>query len=556
MNEDLLPSPSWVTGPTWQRTRDGGWHLPEKTLGWAVIAWMMEYLRQPGGDNGGEAFIPTDEQMRFLVWWYAVDHRGKFAYRSGVLRRLKGWGKDPLVAAMALAELCGPVAFSKWDEDGQPVGKLRSSAWIQVVAVSHDQTTNTFRVFPSMISPKLKEEHGLDINKTLIYSKAGGLIEAVTSSPFALEGKRPTFVILNEVQWWVETNDGHTMFKVVTGNVTKIASARYLAICNAHIPGMDSVGERLWDTYQKVVAGEGIDTGILYDALEAPPDTPVDSIPRPQDDPEGYAEAVKRLADGIKVARGDAYWLEPEALVAAILDPMNAISESVRMFLNWISATVDAWMNPLDWDSCKRDDLKLLAKDKITLGFDGSKTGDYTALVACRVSDGALFILKVWDPAQFPGGEIPREQVDMLVDWAFGRFEVVAFRADVKEFEAYVDTWGKKYKKQLKVLASPGNPVAFDMRGQTKRFAMDCEKFLSAAMEGELCHDGDKQLRVHILNSYRNPTTYDAISIRKESKDSTRKIDAAVCAVLAFGARQDYLMSKHGGRSGKVTVFG
>ncbi|RYH15150.1 MAG: hypothetical protein EON54_28855, partial [Alcaligenaceae bacterium] len=264
----LLPCPAHIEGPTWRRYRDGGFYLPDHSLGWGVINWLAEYARQPGGPSAGEPFLPTLEQARFLVWWYAVDENGRFVYRSGLLRRLKGWGKDPLAAAMALAELCGPVAFSHWDDNGNPVGKQRPSAWIQIAAVSQDQTRNTFTLFPALISPAMKEEYGLDVNKTIIYSKAGGMIEGVTSSPLALEGKRPTFVIKNETQWWVETNDGHTMSEVIAGNVDKAAygGCRALSICNGHIPGQDSDAERDYDAYQDVLAGKAIDTGFLYDA--------------------------------------------------------------------------------------------------------------------------------------------------------------------------------------------------------------------------------------------------------------------------------------------------
>src|SRR5690606_22208486 len=107
-------------------------------------------------------------------------------------------------------------------------------------------------------------------------------------------------------------------------------------------------------------------------------------------------------------------------------------------------------------------------------------------------------------------------------------------------FEAYVDQWSADFKKKVKVNATPGNPIAFDMRGQTKKFSLDCERFVDAVLEQEVIHDGDKQIRQHILNAKRHPTTFDTISIRKASKDSSRKIDVAVCCVLAFGARQEY----------------
>ena len=36
-------------------------------------------------------FVPTNEQKRFILWWYAIDADGKFVFREGVLQRLKGW---------------------------------------------------------------------------------------------------------------------------------------------------------------------------------------------------------------------------------------------------------------------------------------------------------------------------------------------------------------------------------------------------------------------------------------------------------------------------------
>ncbi|BBX09488.1 hypothetical protein [Mycolicibacterium aichiense] len=577
---ELAPSPPHIIGPSWQKTADGNWHLPEKTLGWGVLAWMSEYVNTPGGHDDparlrllielSEAgvpvnenmFLPTDEQVRLVLWWYAVDDNGQYIYREGVIRRMKGWGKDPFTAAICLAELCGPVAFSHFDADGTPVGKRRNSPWITVAAVSQDQTKNTFSLFPSMISAKLKSDYNLDINRFIIYSDGGaGRIEAATSSPASMEGNRPTFVVQNETQWWGEgpdgkVNDGHAMADVIEGNMTKVDGARTLSICNAHIPGKDTVAELSYRAWEDIASGEILDVGLMYDALEAPADTPIGQpeIPFWKDDPEGYAAGVERLRQGLLIARGDSTWLPIEDILKSILNPKNSPTESRRKFLNQVDAAEDAWISPREWDRLALTDpvFALQPRQKITLGFDGSKSNDWTALVACRVDDGMLFVLNVWDPEKY-GGEVPREAVDATVRSAFQRYDVVAFRADVKEFEAYVDQWGRDFKKRIKVNASPGNPIAFDMRGQTKRFAFDCERFLDAVLEREVFHNNNGVLRQHILHAHRHPTIYDAISIRKATKDSSKKIDAAVCAVLAFGARQDYLMSKKA-RSGRVVA--
>lgn len=556
MVPELLPAPSHIIGPTWQRTTAGGWFLPEKTLGWGILNWLYDNVRSPGGEYAGEPFLPTDEQARFLLWWYAVDDNGRFVYRSGVLRRMKGWGKDPLAAAMALAELCGPVAFSHFHPvTGQPVGKTRHAAWIQLAAVSQEQTKNTLSLFPVMISKEMKATYGLDVNKTIIYSAEGGRIEAVTSSPASMEGNRPTFVIMNEIQWWVESVQGHEMYGVIEGNIKKSPGGvcRPLAICNAHIPGEESVAEVAWDAYQAVLSGQAVDVGILYDALEAPADTPISEIPPKHIDPDGYEAGVLALRAGLEIARGDATWLDLDTIIESVLDIRNPVTESRRKFLNQINAAEDSWIAPHEWDRI-RSDVVLQPKDRIALGFDGSKSNDHSALVACRIEDGALFPVKVWNPQNYEGDEIPREDVDAMVHSMFESYDVVAFRSDVKEFEAYVDAWSRKWKNKLKVKASPNNPVAFDMRGNQKRFAMDCERFLDAVYEKELTHNGSPVLRQHILNAHRHPTNYDAIAIRKASKDSSRKIDAAVAAVLAYGARQDYLMSRYS-RNRKATVL-
>lgn len=555
MSTDLLPAPTHFIGPTWQRTAEGQWWLPEKTLGWAVINWLGENVLQPSGPGAGDPFIPTLEQARFLLWWYAVDpHSGRFVYRSGVLRRLKGWGKDPLAAAMSLCELAGPVAFSHFDQDGSPVGKPRHSPWIQIAAVSQDQTRNTFTLFPAMASQKLRDDAGLDLNKTIIFAKNGGMIEAVTASPLAMEGKRPTLVIENETQWWLENNSGHDMANVIAGNVDKAAygGCRALAICNAHIPGQDSVAERDFDAWQAVQAGNAIDTGMLYDALEAPPDTPVSELGNLLEEPDAYEAGLNQLREGLEIARGDAVWLDLDTIVQSILDVRNPVTESRRKFLNQINAAEDSWIAPNEWDACRDPNLRLEKGDRITLGFDGSKGQDWTALVACRVEDGAIFPLRVWNPEHY-NGEIPRDQVDSLVHWAFGQYEVIAFRADVREFESYVDQWAVKYRKKLKQKSTAKHPIAYDMRGQKKGFTLECERFLDAVLEGDVIHDGNSVLRQHVLNAHRRPNNY-GISIGKASKDSSRKIDAAVCAVLAFGARQDFLMSKKN-RGGKAVIM-
>src|SRR5690606_40997658 len=62
-----------------------------------------------------------------------------------------------------------------------------------------------------------------------------------------------------------------------------------------------------------------------------------------------------------------------------------------------ISAS-DAWVQEVHmWDALARQET-IMPGEEITLGFDGSRANDATALVACRVSDGFIQPLEIWQP--------------------------------------------------------------------------------------------------------------------------------------------------------------
>lgn len=66
-------------------------YAPEYTLAWDILNWAEKNLVQPDGENAGDPFKFTDEQIRFLAHLYAVDEHGKWRYRTASLRRAKLW---------------------------------------------------------------------------------------------------------------------------------------------------------------------------------------------------------------------------------------------------------------------------------------------------------------------------------------------------------------------------------------------------------------------------------------------------------------------------------
>jgi hypothetical protein len=547
--------------------------LPEYTLGWQALAWTATYLQ-----NGmGVPWRYTAEQARLTLWWYSVDPAtGQFVWRDGVLQRLKGWGKDPLIATWSAFEFVGPCRPSgeiaeggnEWGlPAGQPLGMHHPQAWVQIAAVSQDQTRNTMTLFPSLFTKRAIEEFRIDLGKEIIYADKGrARIEAVTSSPRALEGGRPTATNLGETHHWLESNAGHEMAAVIERNATKSAdgSSRTLANTNAFEPGEDSVAERTRDAYEAALAGRAADTGLFYDTLEAPPEARL-------------TEAWLRPT--IEAVRGDSIWLNVDRIVKSILDPRNPPSRSRRFWFNQVVAAEDSWMARYEWDACANEGAELVDGDEVVMFFDGSKSDDATGLVGCRISDGLVVTLGVWQkPANWPDGtpwSVPRDQVDGTVANSFARYKVLAFFADPGSgqdddgdlyWDGYLDKWGQEYGKKLLLRAVAAGPkqhaVRWDMRSKQhqEEFTAAVARARQDILERTLIHDGNRTMRTHVINARRRTNQW-GITIGKEHRESARKVDLAVCMIGARMLRRTVLNStKHQKRStvrgkGRVVVL-
>lgn len=516
-------------GPTWETNEDGSWHLPEHTLGWQVAGWTFKYLK--GAD--GKPWRFTAEQLRFILWWYATDEHGRFVYRKGVLQRLKGWGKDPLVAVMCLVELVGPCRVKQtplgpeFNSEGHPVGVPHPAAWVQVAAVSRDQTRNTMTLFPSLMSDLFIQTYGIKDGIELIRANGGKQrLEAVTSSYRALEGGRSTFVVLNETHHWVTGNNGDKMYETINGNATKM-DGRYLAITNAYLPGEDSVAEKMRESFEKVLEGRAVDSGMLYDSLEAHPSTPLS--------PEALRIVLPKI-------RGDAVWLNVETIIASVLDTTMAASRSRRMWLNQIVAEEDAIYGPEMVARMALPDEVLAPNEEVVLGFDGGKTDDDTALVAIRISDAVAFVLcheyKPDGPAG-DGWEVNRAKVNSEVHEAFRLYDVKGFYADVALWESYITEWAETYGESLHVKADGRNPIAWDMRQSQKRVTLAHERLMQTIYDAKVFFNGDLSLKRHILNARRRTNNY-GISFGKESRESPRKVDLYAALLLAHECLYDF----------------
>ena len=140
-----------------------------KTLGPLVAQWIHDKLPSPADPSRG--FDLTAEQAGIVMRWFAVDERGRFVYRSGMLQQAKGWGKSPFVSALAVAEFAGPVLYDGVDAHGRPVGRPWGTGgspppWVQIAANAEDQaTSNVYSLvweFLSLNHGKAASDLGID----------------------------------------------------------------------------------------------------------------------------------------------------------------------------------------------------------------------------------------------------------------------------------------------------------------------------------------------------------------------------------------------------------
>jgi hypothetical protein len=570
-------------GPTWQRGEDGKFILPNRTLGWQFLSWTAGFLKHANG----KPWRYTAEQARLTLWWMAIDEQGEFLYDEGVVQRLKGWGKDPLAATWSAGELVGPTRLTGFANKageirygrevyryakGDPIAIAHPEAWVQVAAVSKDQNRNTMRLFPNLFTAEAIEKYQIDLGKEIIYAHHGAqVIEAVTSSPRALEGGRPTLTIKNETHHWLSSNEGHEMANVIGRNAEKAPSdlpSRHISITNAYEPSEESVAQQEREAYETIVAGTSTPPRIMYDSLEAPPEAPLT---------EAAAPAI------IESIRGDSTWLNVARLVRSILNPKNPPSRSRRFWFNQIVAAEDAWLAPEAIEATTvKQPLDVLPTDEVVLFFDGSKSDDATGLVGCRMSDGYIFVLGVW---QKPPGErgkewiVPRSVVDACVDDTFEDYAVVGFFADpghmkddqdeTRFWDGLIDDWHRRFSARLRVWAVRAgdnrHSVMWDMAStdRTKAFTEAAMQFVSDVGVLSVTHDGHPVLKQHLKNARRYPNKF-GVSLWKGHRESARKVDLAVCAVgarmlrrlvLNAAAEQHEKEKKERPRSGRVHGF-
>lgn len=363
----------------------------------------------------------------------------------------------------------------------------------------------------------------------------GSVYRCLSAEAFTKEGLSPTRVLFDELH--VQPND--ELFNVMALAAGARIDPMLIGITTAGVKtdssGRDSICYRLFQYGQKIAAGEETDPSFFMAWWGAP------------DDADHRLAATWAMANP---AFGDL--IDPEDFEAAVKRTPEAEFRTKRLN-QWVN-TSQAWLPAGAWDACRGDLTAIPDGEEVCLGFDGSFNGDSTALVVVSCAERPRFDPD--DPAYAAlttaererlaaglNGHLRPPHVDVVEawekpsdaghDWTVPILEVeAAIRAacrrwNVREIVCDPYRWGRTYQ----VLEDEGLPVV-EFPQSPARMIPATTRFYEAVMNHSLTHSGDPRLARHLSNCVIK-TDSRGSRLSKDARNSPRKIDLAVAAVMA-----------------------
>lgn len=458
------------------------------TLGYIAGDWIEAHVVIPDGAQRGTPYLLTDEMWRHLIWCYrlrpnAMPHPvyprpndGRL-YRGSQLRRVQKWGKDPLGAAKSIFHALGPAQFDGWDSSGEPVGRPIPTPWVQILATSEDQTDNMFRPLYRMLGEgPLADTPGLDIGETRIKLPNGdGWIEPVTASARSRLGNPITHGAITEPHLMTESSGDLATVRAMKRGLTGMGGD-WGEYTNAWDPSEHSAAQ---------ATAEAARPDVYLDHSPAADRPAVDLL----DDLAVRERIVIAYGDSARSAGG---WVNEDDVYADVIAADTGEGEARRYFLDEITEGDRVAVSAVRWDALARLGAALVPGDAIAIGFDGSRTRDWTALLACRISDCLWVPLALWDPADY-GGQVPEADVDRALDDAMAAYVVWHVVGDPYYWQPSMKRWDGKYGNN-----PAGKPVVIDFpTAGERRMDEAIELQETVIRSGEFGHDGDRRITAH-----------------------------------------------------------
>jgi phage terminase large subunit-like protein len=349
----------------------------------------------------------------------------------------------------------------------------------------------------------------------LAVESTGSVYKVLSSEAFSKEGLNPSVVIYDELH----AAPNPELYQVMTLGSGTRRDPLFIAITTAgtkyDITGAESICYTRWQYGCKVASGE-VEDPYFYMCWYGAPDR------ANYKDPAVWEAANPGYGD----------FLDPEDFRAAV----GRVTENefrTKRLNQWVSS-VQAWLPDGAWAACRTDADLIQPGKGVVLGFDGSKSGDSTALVAVSVSpDPWVKVLGLWEKPQ--GRE----------DWRVDRASVKdAIRQACRDYDVREVAWDEfQWLDAAEELESEGIPVVVFPQTLT-RMGPATQRFYEAVTTRRLRHNGDPRMARHLENAQLKVDSRGS-RLQKDARNSPRKIDLAVAAVMALD-RADFWLNEPG----------
>ena len=445
--------------------------------------------------SAGEPIILRPWQEQLLTETLALDEQGLFAHRTAMWSMGRKNGKSALVTGLGLWFLING------DEGGE----------VYSCAAEKEQARITFGDARKIIEREPELSAMCNIYRDVIEMPSTGSIWRVLSAEaYSKEGLNASAVIFDEAAALKDRAMWDVMQLSMASRRQPMMLATTTCGVKTDITGQDSTAYQLYQYGQKVARGEIDDPSFYMAWWEAPLD------------------ADHRL-ESSWIASNPGYGdLNSKADFESMVKRTPEAEFRTKRCNQWVSSQ-NAWLPSGLWQTLRAEvDVPLDAD--IVLGVDGSFSGDATVIVAVTVPKSKddkphVWLVKAWEKQ-------PTDQDDWRVDTLEVEQTLIAFcqkYSRVKEIAFDPFRW----QRTMAVLQDLGLPIVEWPSTSVRRMIPATQKVFDSVTEGTLTHDGNPVLARHLDNCMLKIDNMGA-RIVKESRNSSRRIDAAVAFVIAY----------------------
>lgn len=447
------------------------------------------------GGRAGDPLRLRDWQRQLLIEAFAANGDG-FKHRVNLVGQPRKNGKSALASGIALwSLLTGPKG-----------GEVYSCA------ADKDQARIVFGEAKKMLEadPDLSEMAKIYRDAIEIPS-TGSVYRVLSAEAFTKEGLSPTMVIFDELHAQPD-RELFDVMQLAQGARGSLATMFCITTAGqkSDKSGQDSIAYKLYQYGQKVARGEIDDPSFFMAWWEAEADADYK-------DPKTWADANPGYGDINDVSDFESTVLRtPEA------------EFRTKRCNQWVSSNL-TWLPSGKWDELESD-REITPDDELIIGFDGSFSGDTSVLVGCTIEKDDtpphLFLIKAWEKQ-------PDDDNSWRVNITDVENEIVNFcQQHPKVREIACDPY--RWQRTMAFLEEErGLPIVEFPSTSAARMVKATARFFDGVMETKFTQSGDPLLARHLDNC---ALKIDNLGPRivKENRNSNRKIDAAVAAVIAY----------------------